>query len=159
VPQLGALRNTINTTTGPALTTLSGIADDVSGAIGSIADAVRGAIRWLGDLASKIASIKIPDWLEGHSPPPMANWFSDIGAAARLAARMDLPAFGSGLSGAGLTARAAIAGGDAGLGLGARSSVSNSTTDARIITYAPVYNDIANAPATDALLARSLAGV
>lgn len=158
IPQFSALKTFVGSHAGPALETLSGLADGASGAINNIASAVQDAIKWLSDLASKIASIKIPDWLEGHSPPPLANWFSDIGEAARTAARVDLPAFGRGLGGTGLVARAAVAAGDTGFSA-ARASVSNSTTDARTINATWNYNDVADAPTTDILMARSLAGV
>ena len=36
-------------------------------------------------IGGAISSISIPSWLQGHSPPPMAEWFSSIGAAAESA--------------------------------------------------------------------------
>lgn len=38
--------------------------------------------RQFDGFISGLQSAVIPDWLEGHSPPPLANWFSDIAGAA-----------------------------------------------------------------------------
>jgi TP901 family phage tail tape measure protein len=71
---------------GPILSSISSsvssFASGVSGFFSSIGDAISGVIGWVGDLADKLSSIDIPDWLQGHSPPPMADWFSYIGDAA-----------------------------------------------------------------------------
>ena len=155
VPQFSAIKTFVSSHAGPALQSLSGFADGASGAINDIANAVKGAIKWLGDLAAKINSISIPDWLEGHSPPPMANWFSDIGAAARTAARVDLPAFDAGLRGGSLVARATERGADETVQAGRQATYNQQ----RSVTYAPVYNNTASAdPSMDAAFARSLAG-
>jgi len=50
-----------------------------------IKDAIDKVIEWLGNLAEKIKSIKVPGWMQGGSPPPMANWLMDIAGAAALA--------------------------------------------------------------------------
>jgi hypothetical protein len=51
----------------------------------AITDAVSAAYDWFNKLSGTIAAIQIPSWLQGHSPPPLANWCSDIGAAAQEA--------------------------------------------------------------------------
>lgn len=81
-PALDSLGGTINTATAPALSKLGGIAQDVKTWIGNIGGAAQGVIKWLNDLAGKINSIQIPSWLQGHSPPPLANWLTAIGDAA-----------------------------------------------------------------------------
>ena len=81
IPYMQNLAQTVSGTVTSAFGTLETIAGNVRGALKSIGDAVQGVIGWLNDLISAINSIEIPDWLQGHSPPPMANWFSDIGGA------------------------------------------------------------------------------
>jgi len=51
----------------------------------AVTTAVTDAYNWFNKISSSISSIAIPSWLQGHSPPPLANWFSDIGAAAESA--------------------------------------------------------------------------
>jgi hypothetical protein len=51
-------------------------------AIDLIGSGIEGVIGWFSKLGESISSIAIPAWLQGHSPPPMANWFSDIAGAA-----------------------------------------------------------------------------
>lgn len=81
MPYMQNLAQVISGTVTSAFGTLETVAGNVRGALKSIGDAVSGVISWLNDLISTINSVSIPDWLEGHSPPPMANWFSDIGGA------------------------------------------------------------------------------
>ena len=61
----------------------------------------------------------IPSWLQGHSPPPLADWLSYIGDAADTAAQA-LPAFNAGVNGAdpslaALSASPGSAGGSGGM--------------------------------------------
>lgn len=64
-----------------------------------IRDAIDGIIGRVDDFVEAIASVDIPDWLEGHSPPPLADWFTwSAEAAASLNA--ELPELKSGLTGA-----------------------------------------------------------
>ena len=60
-------------------------------AFNAIKDAVSSVVDWIQRLADKIRSIEIPDWLQGHSPPPMAFWFGDIAAAVRQLSAVELP--------------------------------------------------------------------
>lgn len=71
------------------------------------------AYGWFQKISDSISSIQIPSWLQGHSPPPLANWFSDIAGAAESAGGAvgavappdgsvpSLPAFGAAGAGAG----------------------------------------------------------
>lgn len=74
------------------MTLKQGMADFKSGYIDPIVrgwEAITGAVStaydWLSKIGDTIGSIAIPSWLQGHSPPPMANWFSDIAGAAQAA--------------------------------------------------------------------------
>ena len=51
----------------------------------AIISAVETAYDWFVKIGNALPSIQIPAWLQGHSPPPLANWFSDIADAADLA--------------------------------------------------------------------------
>ena len=51
----------------------------------AIMTAVSNAYDWFIKVKDSLPSIQIPSWLQGHSPPPLANWFSDIGQAAAQA--------------------------------------------------------------------------
>lgn len=102
LPQLANLVASINSHVKPALETAQHVLADVRTAFGDIDSAIQSTIRWLQSIADKLNSISVPDWLQGHSPPPMANWFSYIGKAAQdatntiqlfgIAAQKHLPA-------------------------------------------------------------------
>jgi Prophage tail length tape measure protein len=63
----------------------------------AVVKAITDADQWLKNITGTLASIAIPDWLEGHSPPPMANWFADIAQAAGMASdQAGAIGFGSG---------------------------------------------------------------
>lgn len=51
----------------------------------AVTSAVSTAYDWFVKIGNSISSIQIPSWLQGHSPPPLANWFSDIAGAAESA--------------------------------------------------------------------------
>lgn len=63
----------------------------------SIGTAISKTIEWFSKLAGSIDSIAIPSWLQGHSPPPLADWFGYIADAAAGAARA-LPSFSTSLN-------------------------------------------------------------
>lgn len=63
----------------------TGYIDPIVRGWNEITSAVSVAWDWLSKIGSTIGSIQIPSWLQGHSPPPMANWFSDIADAASQA--------------------------------------------------------------------------
>lgn len=54
----------------------------MAGWLQGIANAASNAVDWVKEVADAIASVKVPDWLQGHSPPPMADWFNWIADAA-----------------------------------------------------------------------------
>jgi len=60
---------------------LQGVLNGIKQAFQAIGKAIKKVIDWLKELVKKINQVQIPSWLEGDSPPPMANWFSDIGRA------------------------------------------------------------------------------
>src|SRR5262245_24261391 len=51
----------------------------------AVVQAVTDAYTWFQRIGTSISSITLPSWLTGHSPPPLANWFSDIAASAAAA--------------------------------------------------------------------------
>lgn len=64
-------------------------------------------IDFLRSLIEGLKNVKVPKWLEGHSPPPMANWLEAIADQARAAGR-SLAEMGVGMNaGYGLSARGA----------------------------------------------------
>lgn len=63
----------------------SGYIDPIVRGWNAIIDAITIAYGWFEKIGTAISSISIPAWLQGHSPPPMANWFSDIAGAADAA--------------------------------------------------------------------------
>ena len=85
IPQFIAVKSAVVGTLNPALDTAKGVLGKVADAFHAIDDAIRGTIKWIQEVADKLSSISIPDWLQGHSPPPMAHWFDYIGQAARFA--------------------------------------------------------------------------
>ena len=126
-----------------AFSTLSSMSGDLAGALHSIGSAVQSVISYLSDLASKINSISMPSWLEGHSPPPMANWFSDIGGAVG-ALNQQLPSLQ-----AQLTAQ-----------IGPQGQSITNTASTRSFSYAPtIYSSGGTDMPMDLALASSLAGV
>ncbi len=102
-PALQKVASFVRENAGPALAYLN---DNVLKPLGvtfdNITKGIGVVIDWLDKLASGINSIQIPDWLEGHSPPPMANWLNDIGAAAQNATAQlgggSLPSFAPALA-------------------------------------------------------------
>lgn len=153
IPQFLAVKNTIASNLVPAMDTAKGILGKVKDAFGEISGAIQSVISWIQKVADKLNSIKIPDWLQGHSPPPMADWFRYIGEAAKQVGKVDLPTFGAGL--AGTTPMVAGVGG--GGGSNTRSTAYNQQ---RSLAYSAVINNYG--PPSDGLdyaLAASLAGV
>ena len=137
------LAKVLSGTVQSAFGTLENAAGNLRGALKSIGDAVQSVISWLGDLASKINSIHVPDWLQGHSPPPMANWFSYIGEAVGQV-NAQLPTLAMNLA-----AQIGPSG----------QSISN-TASTRSFTYAPQISTTGNVTAPmDLALASSLASV
>jgi TP901 family phage tail tape measure protein len=61
----------------------SGFVGAVSSAINSLGSTVKHLIGWLSDLASKIASIKLPDWMTPGSPTPWEIGLRGVGDALK----------------------------------------------------------------------------
>lgn len=85
LPALSAIKQSVDDRLTPALDGAKILLGGVRDAFGWISDAIDTTIGWLGRVADKLNSIEIPDWLQGHSPPPMADWFSYIADAAKFA--------------------------------------------------------------------------
>jgi hypothetical protein len=99
-----ALGSVINTVLGPAFQWLnSNVISPVVAGFGHINSAVQDVIGFLNRLASSINAIEIPSWLQGHSPPPLADWFDFIGTSIGHVADEALPGFGTALGQAGDT--------------------------------------------------------
>ncbi len=99
VPAITTLANTIGTILRPAIDGMSGPLSGIAKWFGDIGNAVKDVITFLGELADAISSIDIPSWLQGHSPPPLADWFSYIADSADRVTS-SLPSFsGMGISG------------------------------------------------------------
>lgn len=47
-----------------------------------VVDSVASAQKQFNDFIAGVQGAIIPAWLQGHSPPPLANWFSDIASSA-----------------------------------------------------------------------------
>lgn len=61
------------------------VAGTVIGWLVNIGQAIWNVINGIEQFKRDLGSVIIPDWLEGHSPPPMADWFTFIGDAAGMA--------------------------------------------------------------------------
>lgn len=129
----------------PQLATFNtNILEPMKGFFEDIGGAIQAMIRWLNDLAKKIAEIKVPDWLQGHSPPPMADWFSYIGDSVQ-ALNQQLPTLAMNLS-----AQLPASG----------QSVASTVTNSRPFSYNAINNNYgAPSEGMDLALARSLANV
>lgn len=55
------------------------VVDGVKTAFNFVSDAVGGVIDVIHTLVDLWESIKPPDWIVGHSPPPLADWFAAVG--------------------------------------------------------------------------------
>lgn len=119
---LESLTSWINTQIVPALQTFQDWIDNkVTPAIEGISGALDTAIGWLGDLASGLGNISLPDWLTPGSPTPFEMGLRGISSAMKELNTSALPGFGSGLaiSGAGsgvFSSSPALAGAGAGGG-------------------------------------------
>lgn len=82
-PMFQKLSSIVKDEVAKAFNSLNGFASGAAGALHNIGQAVGDVIGWLNDLIAKLNSVSVPDWLQGHSPPPMANWFSYIGESVK----------------------------------------------------------------------------
>lgn len=99
-----ALAGVVNTVLGPAFQWLNNnVIGPVTAGFGHISSAVGDVIGFLKRLADSISAIEIPSWLQGHSPPPLADWFDFIGTSIGRVATTALPSFQTALTQAGGT--------------------------------------------------------
>jgi hypothetical protein len=123
MPILSDLASDISAVLSPAIDGLGKVIAPIAGWFDGIGTSVGGVVGWLNNLATGIDKINVPAWLQGHSPPPMANWFSDIAGAAESAGGAvgavappsgtvpSLPAFaGAGGGGGGVTVNVTVVG-------------------------------------------------
>jgi len=62
------------------------ILDPVKEAFGKIDEVLGSIVALIQKFIDKLKGIEVPAWLQGQSPPPMADWFGYIGGAASDAA-------------------------------------------------------------------------
>lgn len=91
IPILSDVAGAITGTVGPAVQAFEGWLNDASGGIDGITSAIRDVIRWLNDLASKINSLSLPDWLMPGSPTPWEIGLRGIGSAMQSLTTGPLP--------------------------------------------------------------------
>ncbi len=96
------LAKTVRETLGPAFTWLNtNVLKPVVGFFNDIGEAIKFVIQKANDFASTIDSIQIPEWLRGHSPPPLADWFDYIGDSVQRVTEAGLPGFTGAIDSAG----------------------------------------------------------
>ena len=69
------------------------MSEKVSPAIHGIGSAISSLIGWLNNLASRINSIQLPDWMTPGSPTPWENGLRGVGSALQTLSRSHLPTF------------------------------------------------------------------
>jgi len=67
--------------------------DGLVGGFNAIKNAISEAIDWIRDLGSNLLDLVIPDFLQMHSPPPLATALSMVKDEMKQLSRMDLPDF------------------------------------------------------------------
>lgn len=77
--------------------------DPIVGGFNFVVTSVRDARREFDEFMTGLARAVIPDWLQGHSPPPLADWFSFIAASADQA-NIQVAGFNESISGASIPA-------------------------------------------------------
>lgn len=140
LPAIGEIVHILSIVLPPIINTVAAVFTDVLypaiggivQALGWVVDKIEEVIGWFKQMGDQLANIQIPDWLQGHSPPPLANWFQDIGQAAGMVRDTTgdialgssvgaLPALSAGVGGAGF-------GGGFGAGLTINLTVMGSVT-------------------------------
>ena len=56
--------------------------DPIERGFNVVVNAVSGAKKQFDDFIAGVQGAVIPSWLQGHSPPPLADWFSSIASSA-----------------------------------------------------------------------------
>jgi hypothetical protein len=106
-PALEKVADVISSVVGPALDTLAGIFNDtvipalqtaatwfgskVAPAIDAVGSAIGSAIGWLNDLAAKLASIELPDWMTPGSPTPWETGLVGVNHALKAVSNEGIP--------------------------------------------------------------------
>lgn len=81
VPAFKSVGDYLDKTFGPILKDAKAWLDKVTGGFGGVSGAVKDVTKWLGDLASSISNLKLPDWLTPGSPTPFETGLLGIGNA------------------------------------------------------------------------------
>jgi len=91
-PGFDAISTIVRDVLGPVLEWLGqNILARVESGFAAIGKAVKTVTALLQAFADWLSNIEIPTWLQGASPPPLANWLADIGEATEDLARTKLP--------------------------------------------------------------------
>lgn len=91
-PAFETVANIVKQVVTPALTWLNdNVIQPLITGFGGIIDAVQKVVNWLGTLAEKIRSIKLPDWLTPGSPTPFEMGLRGIADALNVINRTQLP--------------------------------------------------------------------
>jgi len=109
----------------------SWLAEKLKPAFKGIGDAVLDVIGWLGELATTIGNLQLPDWLTPGSPTPFEMGLRGIASAMSDVNRVGLPAFGLG-NGIG----ASGGGSNGGMSIGNISITINGNADAGVVRSA-----------------------
>jgi TP901 family phage tail tape measure protein len=81
VPAFQSVGDYLDKTFGPILKSAKDWLDKVTGGFGGVSGAVKDVTKWLGDLATSISNLKLPDWLTPGSPTPWEVALRGIGNA------------------------------------------------------------------------------
>lgn len=142
-PILAKLTSLVKDDVSKAFNNLNSFASAAAGGLSKIGQAVQSVIDWINDLVAALGSVDIPDWLQGHSPPPMADWFTYIGEAVG-AVNAQLPDLQMNLAAQ----------------VGSQGQSISNTASTRSFSYSPtIYASGGGADAMDLALASSLASV
>jgi len=98
LPALQTAGTWIRDTLGPILESFLGWLNNVTGGLDGVKSALSTVKDWLGKVADKISSIKLPDWLTPGSPTPFEIGLVGIGDAARRLATIEFPGMAAALS-------------------------------------------------------------
>lgn len=130
---------------GPILERFGAWLGDVTGGVQGISDAIKGLIKWLGDMADAISNISLPDWLTPGSPTPFEIAMRGLADAFKTELNPQIGDMAAQLTM--LPAYAPTGGGN-----------TTSTSTVNNLTFAPNYSGTPR-ERMDYALARSLAGV
>jgi len=97
LPIFDAIVAFLRDTFGDQIEDAGGFIEDLTDIFDSLSKKVQDVIGWVQDLTTKIASVKLPEWLQRHSPSPFEQTLSGISAGLREINRQSLPDFSSNL--------------------------------------------------------------